>query len=162
MQQWKTYVVAGATAVAVAGGVGASPAAASDETLKVAITHVIPQVAPKVQAFVKEADAATSSGDVTRLRKATDNVRRGMSLYKWTVVNYKASTESGLAAKKDLLVAIREYDIGFAAYNNALVKLQKGASKASTLKSLRTFAKRIREASSDEEAALTAFGISGS
>lgn len=161
MRKWKTLAAAGAATFAVTAGVGAAPASASDETLKSAITQVIPKITPTLDAFVKEAKGATSSGDLTKLRQATIDVRRGISQYKFTVVNYKASTADGLTAKKQLLVAIREYDIGFAAYNNALDKLQQGASKASTLKSLRSFAKRIEEASKDEAAALKALGIDG-
>lgn len=149
------------TALLAAGliGVAAAPAQASDETLGAAITKVVPQVTPSVEAFVTTADKASSSGDLTKLGAATDDVRQAISLYKWTVVNYKASTEEGLAGKRQLLTAIREYDIGFAAYANALDKLDAGASKASTLKSLKSFSKRIKEAVKDEAAALETLGI---
>lgn len=159
MKHVKRIAAVGIAAVAVTGTAGAGSAAASDETLKAAITAVIPQVAPKLKAFVDEADKATTSGDVSGLQQATTDVRTGISQYKWTVINYKASSGEGLAAKKQLLVAIREYDIGFAAYNNALAKLKKGASKASTLKSLKSFAKRLNEAVKDEATALEALGV---
>lgn len=161
MRKWKTVVAAGAVTLTITGAGGAAPASASDETLKAAITQVIPEITPTLDAFSKEAKRATSSGDLAKLRQATIDVRTGIHKYEGTVVNYKASTARGLAAKKQLLVAIREYDIGFAAYGNALDKLRRGASKASTLSSLRSFARRLEEAAKDEAVALRALGIDG-
>ena len=144
---------------AAACGLSAGPASASDETLKAEIASVLPEITPTLTAFVKEAKAAEKTGKVTKLRAATLDVREGISRYKWSVVNRKASTDQGLAGKQALLVAIREYDIGFAAYTNALDKATSGASRASTIKSLKSFAKRIDEASKDEAAALEQLGV---
>ncbi len=152
-----TILTALATAAAL--GVCASPAAASDATLKAEIAAVVPKVQPAVTAFVDTAEQVERSGDPKALNDATARVRKAISLYKWSVVNRKASTEAGLAGKQQLLVAIREYDIGFAAYQTAIDKATAGASKASFTKSLKTFAKRIQEAAKDEAAALEALGI---
>lgn len=150
----------GVLAGLAAGMVTTGTAVASDETLKAGIEQVVPQIRPTLTTFRSEAKKAESTGDITKLREATRGVRDGITLYKWSVVNRKASTPGGLAAKKQLLVAIREYDIGFAAYDSALRKAAGGASKASTITSLRSFAKRIDEAVKDEATALRALGIS--
>ncbi len=125
----------------------------------VRVEQVVPEVAPTLKAFTDEAQRTAKTGEVAKLKQATANVRKGVSKYKWTVINYKASTDDGLANKRALLVAIRQYDIGFAAYATALDKVTDGASKASTVKSLRTFVKRLEEAIDDEAAALEAFGV---
>lgn len=134
-------------------------AQASDDTLKAEIVQVLPQITPVIKDFSAQAEKAETSGDLASLKDATGKVRDAISLYKWSVINRKASTPEGLAAKKQLLVAIREYDIGFAAYSTAIDKVSGGASKASTVKSLKTFAKRIVAAADDETTALTALGV---
>ena len=149
-------LVAAAFAVA-----GAAPAAASDATLKAEVERVLPEVTPAVTAFRAAAQRAERTGDVRELRAATAGVREAITTYKWAVVNRKVSSRDGMGAKRQLLVAIRGYDIGFAAYANALDKATAGASKASTAASLRSFAKRIDEAVEDETAALEALGITG-
>lgn len=138
-----------------------SPAVASDETLKAGIEEVLINARPALEEFESAAQALPKAKSTARLEKATLGFRFVLRQYKWGVINRKASSDEGLAAKKQLLTAIREYDIGLVEYTKAIEKLdQKGAKRASILSSLRTADKRFTAAVEDETAALKVFKVS--
>ena len=70
-------------------------------------------------------------------------------------------TESTTAAggKKELLTAIREYDLGLVQYQKLLDKLTAGATKDSLKATLVRTEKRIKAAANDEAAALRELGL---
>lgn len=156
----RTLLVAG-VATAAALGAAASPAAASDETLKAEIQAIEVELRPALDEFVAATKAVARAQDTTRLQEATQGFRAGLSRYKWGVINRKASTPEGLAAKKQLLTAIRQFDIGLVEYETALERLDAGASRRAVVLPLRTADRRFTEGAKDEAAALQALGLGG-
>lgn len=153
-----TLLVA-SVATAAALGAAASPAAASDETLKAEIRTVEVELRPALAEFEAATKAVARAKDTTRLQAATQGFRDGLSRYKWGVINRKASTPEGLAAKKQLLTAIRQFDIGLVEYETALERIDDGASRRAVVLPLKTADRRFTEAAKDEGAALTALGL---
>ena len=135
------------------------PAAASDETLKAEIESVLVELRPALAEFQDAAQGLPQAKDTTRLQEATEGFRTGLSRYRWGVVNRKASSPDGLAAKKQLLTAIRQFDIGLVQYESALEKLDAGGRRTAILASLRTADRRFTEGAQDEADALTALGV---
>lgn len=136
-----------------------SPASASDETLRGEIETVLVELRPALAEFQVAARGLARAKDTSRLQEATQGFRTGLSRYRWGVVNRKASSPDGLAAKKLLLTAIRQFDIGLVQYEKALEKLDAGAKKSSILASLRTADRRFTEGAQDETDALAALGV---
>lgn len=149
------------TAVLAAGAlaVGGAPAAASDATLRGEIQTVLVELRPALVAFQEAAEELETAKDTTQLQAATQGVRNGLSRYKWGVVNRKASTRGGLAAKKRLLDAIRRYDVGFVQFEKALERIDAGASNAAVVSSLRKAIKGFDAGLKAEQAALKALGV---
>lgn len=150
------------TAIIAAGALvaaPASPAAASDATLKAEIESVLVELRPALTEFQEAADGLEQAKDTARLQTATQGLRSGLSRYKWGVINRKTSSPRGAAAKKLLLTGIREFDIGLVEYEKGLEKLEAGAKKASVLSSLRTAGRRFIVAAQREDKALTALGV---
>lgn len=152
------WVAAAAVTLGTLAGT-AAPASASDETLRDAAIESVQQVKPLVTAFAQAADDAEQSGDLSGMVATTVDFRGGLRYYKWSVVNRKASTPNGLAAKKQLLTAIREYDLGLVQFQKAYAKVAGSSTKASLVSTLKTAVKRINEATKDETAALTRLGV---
>ncbi len=150
-----------AVACAVAGCAAALPssAAASDETLRQEIQTVFVEVRPALVAFRDAAERVGDAPDTGELQGATDRLRDAMRRYKWGVVNRKASSPRGLAAKRQLLTGIRQFDIGLVQYQRALARVDADASRGSILSALRTADRRITEAARDEAEALEALGV---
>lgn len=149
------------TSLATAGtlAVTTAPATASDETLKAEITTVLVEVTPALDEFVAATEGVARAKDTTRLQEASQGFRDALSRYKWGVINRKASTPEGLAAKKQLLTAIRQFDIGLVEYENALERIDAGGSRRSVVLPLRTADRRFTEGAKDEQAALRALGL---
>ena len=150
-----------AVSVAVVGGT-AAPADASDATLRAGVVQVLETVEPLALQFRDAAKVADESGDLAPLAAATANLRTGMRVYKWSVVNRKASSSDGLAVKRQLLTAIRQYDLGLVQFQKAVTQVTgSSVDEASVKDKLRTATKRLDEAVEDEAAALKALGIDG-
>lgn len=161
MQRRTRWAVA-AIAATMVGPALASPAQASDATLRAGVVQVLETVQPLAVQFRDAAQAAEESGDLAPLANATANLRTGLRVYKWSVVNRKASTTEGLEAKKLLLDAVRQYDLGLIAFQKAFSQVSGSSTDGTSLRSkLRTATKRIDEAVEDEAAALEALGIEG-
>ncbi len=138
-----------------------APAAASDETLRQEIQTVFVEVRPALEAFRAAAERVEDAPDTGELQGATDRLRHAMRRYKWGVINRKASSPGGLAAKRRLLTAIRQFDIGLVEFNRALVRVEARAGRGPILSALRTADRRIGEAARDESEALEALGVPG-
>ncbi len=152
-------LIAAASLAACAAAALPSPAAASDETLRQEIQTVFVEVRPALVAFRDAAERVAEAEDTGELQGATDRLRDAIRRYKWGVINRKASTPGGLAAKKQLLAGIRQLDIGLVEYQRALVRVDAGASRSSILRALRTADRRISEGADDEAEALEALGV---
>ena len=148
-----------ATALVACAAAVPSPAAASDETLRQEIQAVFVEVRPALEAFRLAAERVEEAPDTGELQGATDRLRDALRRYKWGVINRKASSRRGLAAKRQLLTGIRQFDIGLVEYQKALVRLDAGASRGSILSALRTADRRITEAARDEAEGLEALGV---
>jgi hypothetical protein len=74
-------------------------------------------------------------------------------------VPIKTQTPRAALAKKRLLKALREFDLGLVQYQMLLDKLNGGESKDSLKQSFVTLNKRIAAAAKNETAALTLLGI---
>jgi len=148
-----------ACVLAASAGALPSTAAASDETLRQEIQTVFVEVRPALEAFRAAAERVEDAPDTAELQEATDQLRYAMRRYKWGVVNRKASSPRGLAAKRQLLTAIRQFDIGLVAFHRALVRVDARAGRGAILSALRTANRRITEAARDESEALEALGV---
>jgi hypothetical protein len=139
-----------------AGAVLTAPAAqASDAGLKKTVIRHEKRVAPLAKAFAK-ADKAVDSAtaDPTAAAAATTALRTGLRSYKTAVVPIKTESAASAAGKKQILTAIREFDLGLVQYQKLLEKVAAGADKDSLKSTFVTLNKRIAAASEDEESAL--------
>jgi hypothetical protein len=148
-----------AAAVAACAAALPAPAAASDETLRQEIQTIFVEVRPALDAFRLAAERVAEAPDTGELQGATDRLRDALRRYKWGVINRKASSRRGLAAKRQILTGIRQFDIGLIEYQKALVRLDAGGSRGSILSALRTADRRITEAARDESEGLEALGV---
>lgn len=160
MKQIRSRAAVACLAVAgVSGAVLPAAASASDTGLKKTVVRYEKRVEPQAKAW-KAADAAletaTSTDDASA---ATGAFRKGLHSYKLALTPIKTQTASAAAGKKQLLTAIREYDLGLVQYQKLLDKLTSGASKDSLKSTLKTTVKRIRAAADDEAAALKELGL---
>jgi hypothetical protein len=159
LRRRRSLAVAVATAATCAAAVLPSSAAASDETLRQEIQAVFVEVRPALVAFRDAAERVGDAEGTGELQGATDRLRDAIRRYKWGVVNRKASSPSGLAAKRQLLAGIRQLDIGLVEYQRALVRVDAGASRSSIVRALRTADRRLSEGARDEAEALEALGV---
>ena len=148
-----------ATALAAGAAALPAPAAASDETLRQEIQAVFVEVRPALEAFRDAAVRVEDAPDTGELQGATDRLRDALRRYKWGVINRKASSRRGLAAKRQILAGIRQVDIGLVEYQRALVRVDAGASRRAILRALRTADRRITEGAKDEAEGLEALGV---
>lgn len=151
-----------AACLAVAGVAGAAlPAAASasDAGLKKTVVRYEKRVTPLARKW-RAADAALEKATTTDdASAATGAFRRGLHSYKVAVTPIKTQSAAAAGAKKELLTAIREYDLGLVQYQKLLDKLTNGATKDSIKSTLKTTVKRIKAASVDEATALRELGL---
>jgi hypothetical protein len=130
-------------------------AQASDAGLKKTVIRHEKRVTPLAKAFAK-ADKAlgSSSADPTAAAAAATALRTGLRSYKTAVVPIKTESASSAAGKKQMLTAIREFDLGLVQYQKLLEKVAAGADKDSLKSTFVTLNKRLAAASDDEESAL--------
>ena len=148
-----------AIAGVAAGAVLPAAASASDAGLKKTVVRYEARVAPEAKkwnAADKALATATSTDDASA---ATGNFRRGLHAWKVAITPIKTTSATSAGAKKKILTAIREYDLGLVQYQKALDKLNSGASKSSLKSSIVSSEKRIIAAANDEAAALKELGL---
>jgi spermidine/putrescine-binding protein len=151
MRRAGTLAVAVLTTTALA----AAPAAqASDKGLvKIVVRHE-KRVTPLAKAFAKADKALSTATDTNTASAATGKFRNGLHAFKVALTPIKTDTSTAAAAKKGMLTAIREYDLGLVQYQKLLDQVNAGASKDSLKSTFETLNKRIDAASDDEAAAI--------
>jgi spermidine/putrescine-binding protein len=151
MRRAGTLAVAILTTTALA----AAPAAqASDRGLvKIVVRHE-KRVTPMARAFAKADKALSTATDTNAASAATGKFRKGLHAFKVALTPIKTDTATAAAAKKGMLTAIREYDLGLVQYQKLLDQVNAGASKDSLKSTFETLNKRIDAASDDEAAAI--------
>jgi hypothetical protein len=151
-----------AACLAVAGIAGAAlPAAASasDAGLKKTVIRYERRVKPLATRWTAADKALVRATSTDNASAATGAFRRGLHQWKVAVTPIKTQTASAAGGKKELLTAIREFDLGLVQYQKALDKLNSGASKDSLKATLTRAVKRIDAAANDEAAALKELGL---
>jgi spermidine/putrescine-binding protein len=151
MRRAGTFAVAILTTTALA----AAPAAqASDKGLvKIVVRHE-KRVTPLAKAFAKADKALSTATDTNSASAATGKFRDGLHSFKIALTPIKTDTATAAAAKKGMLTAIREYDLGLVQYQKLLDQVNAGASKDSLKSTFETLNKRIAAAADDESAAI--------
>jgi hypothetical protein len=150
-----------AVAMSVAGlAVTAAPAAqASDNGLKKTVVRYEKRVAPLARSFAKADKALDTATDTNAASAATGKFRDGLHAYKKAVVPIKTQTATAAAGKKQILTAIREFDLGLVQYQKLLDQVNAGADKATLKSTFTTLNKRIKAAADDEVQALRKLGL---
>ena len=144
------------------GLVGTSPAQASDEGLRKIVKRHERRVVPLAKKF-SEADKALATAPDTSAASAADQALRvGLRRFKNAVVPIKTQTSTAALAKKKLLKALREFDLGLIQYQTLLDKVNGGESKDSLKQSFVSLNKRIAAAAKNEAAALRLLGFRAS
>jgi hypothetical protein len=111
-------------------------------------------VAPAAKAFAKADKDLENASDTNAASTATGEFRAGLHAFKKALVPIKTSSAVGAAAKKQMLTAIREFDLGLVQYQKLLDQVNAGADKASLKSTFTTLNKRIKAAADDEASAL--------
>ena len=159
MKQVRCRAAACLAVAGVAGAVVPGVASASDAGLKKTVVRYEKRLAPTVKKW-KASDAAlpqaTSTDDASA---ATGAFRKGLHAWKVALTPIKTESTTAAGGKKELLTAIREYDLGLVQYQKLLDKLTAGATKDSLKATLVRTEKRIKAAANDEAAALRELGL---
>jgi hypothetical protein len=145
-----------ALGITAAGAAFAAPAAqASDAGLQKTVIRYEKRVTPLAKAFAK-ADKALgpTATDTNAASAAAGALRTGLRSYKTAIVPIKTQSTRGAAGKKQMLTAIREFDLGLVQYQKLLEKVAAGADKDSLKSTFVTLNKRLAAASDDEASAL--------
>jgi hypothetical protein len=158
----KTQGMSVVLATVAIGAVAAGPAQASDAGLHKTVKRYEQKVTPQATAFFKADAALPQAADTNTASAATGAFRKGLHGFKVAIVPIKTESTEYAAGKKQLLTAIREYDIGLANYQKLLDKLTAGASKDSLKSSLTTVVKRLKAAQKDEVSGLEQLGFKSS
>jgi hypothetical protein len=148
---------AGSLAVAViaAGSLVASPAAqASDKGLIKTVVRHEKRVAPLAEKWAKADKTLDSAPDTNAASAATGAFRDGLHKFKVALTPIKTDSATAAAAKKKMLTAIREYDLGLVQYQKLLDQVNAGTDKASLKSTFVTLNKRIKAAADDEDDAI--------
>jgi hypothetical protein len=146
-------------AACLAGAVLPATAPASDTGLKKTVVRYERRVKPLATRWNAADKALPDATSTDSASAATGAFRRGLHQWKVAVTPIKTQTASAAGGKKELLTAIREFDLGLVQYQKALDKLSSGASKDSLKATLTRAVKRINAAADDEEAALKELGL---
>jgi hypothetical protein len=156
MRRAGTFAVAVLTTTALA----AAPAAqASNRGLvKIVVRHE-KRVTPMAKAFAKADKALATATDTNAASAATGKFRAGLHAFKVALTPIKTDTSTAAAAKKGMLTAIREYDLGLVQYQKLLDQVNAGTDKASLKATFVTLNKRIKAAADDEVQALRKLGL---
>jgi hypothetical protein len=148
---------AGTLAVAVlsTGALVATPVAqASDKGLIKTVVRHEKRVAPLAEKWAKADKALTAAPDTNAASAATGAFRDGLHAFKVALTPITTQSATAASAKKQMLTAIREYDLGLVQYQKLLDKVAAGADKASLKSTFVTLNKRIEAAADDEDAAI--------
>jgi hypothetical protein len=144
-----------ALATTTAGAALGAPAAqASDAGLKKTVIRYEKRMTPLAKAFTKADKALATTPDTSTASAAAGAFRTGLRSYKTTIVPIKTQSSASAAGKKQMLTAIREFDLGLVQYQKLLDKVAAGADKSSLKSTFLTLNKRIAAASDDEAGAL--------
>lgn len=143
-----------AAALATTAMVGAPAAQASDAGLVKTVVRHEKRVTPLAKAFTKADKALTTAPDTNAASAAAGKFRDGLHSFKIALTPIKTDTATAASAKKGMLTAIREYDLGLVQYLKLLDKVNAGASKDSLKSTFVTLNKRIAAAADDEAAAI--------
>jgi hypothetical protein len=152
---WKLVVIV----LCGVGLVGTAPAQASDAGLRRVVKRQEARVVPLAKKFSAADKALATAPDTSAASAADQALRVGLRRFKNAVVPIKTQTPRAALAKKRLLKALREFDLGLVQYQTLLDKLNGGESKDSLKQSFVTLNKRIAAAAKNETAALTLLGI---
>jgi hypothetical protein len=151
-----------ALGLTTAGAVLVAPAAqASDAGLRKTVIRHEKRVTPLAKAFAaadKAVEATTT--DFTAATNAATAFRNGLRSYKTAIVPIKTQSASHAAGKKQMLTAIREFDLGLVQYLKLIEKAAAGADKDSLKSTFVTLNKRFKAAADDEQSALRLMKIS--
>jgi hypothetical protein len=149
-----------AVACMAAGALGLAPTAqASDAGLKKTVKRYELRVAPLAKTFGKADKGLATATDTNAASAAAGAFRKGLHAYKMAIVPIKTTSASSAAGKKQILTAIREYDLGLVQYQKLLDKVSAGADKNSLKSTFLTLNKRLKAAADDEVAALKLLGF---
>jgi len=151
-----------ALGVTTAAAVLVAPIAqASDAGLKKTVIRHEKRVTPLAKAFAKADKAVESTTtDFTAASAAATALRTGLRSYKTAIVPIKTESASSAAGKKQMLTAIREFDLGLVQYLKLIEKAAAGADKDSLKSTFVTLNKRLKAAADDEKSALRLLKIS--
>jgi len=139
----------------------AAPAAqASDRGLQKTVVRYENRTTPLAKAFAKADKGLATATDTNTASAAAGAFRKGLHAYKVALVPIKTESARGAAGKKQILTAIREYDLGLVQYQKLLDKVNAGADKNSLKSTFVTLNKRIAAAADDEKAGLKLLKIS--
>jgi hypothetical protein len=152
-----------AVPLAVAGlatAVVAAPAAqASDAGLKKTVVRHEKRLAPLAKAFSQADKDLVSATDTNAASAATGRFRTGLRSFKTAIVPIKTQSGTYAAAKKQMLTAIREFDLGLVQYQKLLDEVNSGTDKATLKATFSKLNKRIKAAADDEAGALKLLGL---
>jgi hypothetical protein len=151
MHRAGTFAVAALTTSAL---VAAPAAQASDKGLVKTVQRYEKRVSPKAKAWAKADKALNTATDTNTASAATGEFRSGLRAFKVALTPIKTDTATAASAKKGMLTAIREYDLGLVQYQKLLDKVNAGADKSSLKSTFETLNKRIAAAAKDEDAAI--------
>lgn len=151
MHRAGTFAVAVLTTTAL---VGAPAAHASDKGLVKTVARYEKRVSPLAKAFAKADKALSSATDTNAASAATGKFRDGLHAFKVALTPIKTDTATAAAGKKQMLTAIREFDLGLVQYQKLLDQVNAGADKASLQSTFKSLNKRIDAAADDEAAAI--------
>ena len=141
------------------GLVGASPAHASDAGLRKIVKRHEGRVVPLAKKFSAADKALVNAPDTSAASAADQALRVGLRKFKVAVVPIKTQTANAKLAKKTLLKALREFDLGLVEYQTLLDKVNAGMSKDSLRQSFVTLNKRLQAAAKNESKALTLLNV---
>ena len=136
-----------------------SPAAAhaSDRGLQRTVVREENKTLPVAYAYrlSNKAYADDPAATPDDLLARTGTFRHRLQAFKNAVTPIDAVSADSNAGKKQLLTALREYDIGLANFRKALKRIQDGVTTRRAVKAnLVTYIKRVRAAAVDEASAL--------
>lgn len=151
MRRAGTFAVAVLSSTAL---VAAPAAQASDKGLVKTVVRHEKRVLPLAKSWAKADKALETATDTNAASAATGRFRDGLHAFKVALTPIKTDTATAASGKKQLLTAIREYDLGLVQYQKLLDKVNAGASKDSLKSTFVTLNKRIKAAADDETAAL--------
>src|ERR1700754_167341 len=150
-----SLAVAGLAATAVV----APSAQASDAGLKKTVVRYEHRLTPVAEAFAKADQGLATASDTNAASAATGRVRTSLRAYKTAIVPIKTRSATSAAAKKQLLTAIREYDLGLVQYQKLLDQVNAGTDKTTLKATFTTLNKRIKAAADDEAGGRKKLGL---